>query len=383
MASIHKRETRSRRNGKPVVSWRVRWRVDGRMRSATFPTKSEAETFAANVEAGVEPDTPHGTRQGAPEGAPTLSVCVQSWQAVRRVSAARTAAERSLVRRFAPLDDRPVDTLTPSDVRGFVASLVDEGLAAETVSAILRTLRAVLDVAVEDGHLAANPAARVKPPRIVRPPLDAADVYTPGEVRRLVAATDRRYRALVAVLAYTGARWSEAAALTRGDVDLIRGRVHLGHRVVEEVAGTTRTRDGGKTRGSDRWVPLPDAARRELADLIGREQPGPGVLLFATSTGSPLLRGNTTKRIYRPAVEAAVQSAAADGEADGFTDRGIPVRNLRHTAASMMLAAGLPPLDVAHRLGHSRPSTTLDVYARFLPTDDEKATAALDRFLAR
>ncbi len=46
------------------------------------------------------------------------------------------------------------------------------------------------------------------------------------------------------------------------------------------------------------------------------------------------------------------------------------VRNLRHSAASLMLTSGLRDLEVAHRLGHSKPSTTKDIYARFIPADE-------------
>lgn len=56
------------------------------------------------------------------------------------------------------------------------------------------------------------------------------------------------------------------------------------------------------------------------------------------------------------------------------------MRNLRHTAASWMLAAGLPPIEVAHRLGHSKPSTTLDTYARFQPRADDVADPYADVF---
>ncbi len=54
---------------------------------------------------------------------------------------------------------------------------------------------------------------------------------------------------------------------------------------------------------------------------------------------------------------------------------------LRHTAASLMIAEGLPIRDVAARLGHSQTSTTLDIYAHALIDSNSRATDAISRAL--
>ena len=373
MASIYKRSI-PRQDGKPTVRWVVTYRdPDGTQRRKTFRSKSDALTFrdqaGVSVRAGVTPGTPAGPSELPLREASTLTGRVEAWQGSRRVSRARTAAESSLAKRLHPLSDLPVTEVTPSIIRGHLADLTDQGYSPETVSAVLRLLRQVLDQTVEDGLLQSNPAARVRPPKIVRPPLDSTDVLTVAEAHQLVHATPTRWQALVAVLVFTGARWSEALALQRQDVDLIRGRLHLGHRVVEEVAGSTVLRDGGKTRGSDRIITLPAVVLDQLRDHIEAAQPAPDGLLFLTTRGTSPLRGNFRRQVWQTTVREA-----------GLEDRGITVRQLRHTAASIMLQAGLDPLDVARRLGHSRPSTTLDIYARLLPTEDS-STQVLDRHL--
>ena len=77
-------------------------------------------------------------------------------------------------------------------------------------------------------------------------------------------------------------------------------------------------------------------------------------LLFVTSEGTPPMRGNFRRQVWLPACQRA-----------GI--EGVTVRNLRHSAASLMLASGMRDLEVAARLGHSKPSITKDVYARFIP----------------
>ena len=54
---------------------------------------------------------------------------------------------------------------------------------------------------------------------------------------------------------------------------------------------------------------------------------------------------------------------------------------LRHTAASLMIAEGLPIRNVAARLGHSQTSTTLDIYAHALIDSNSRATDAISRAL--
>src|SRR5262245_16699420 len=55
------------------------------------------------------------------------------------------------------------------------------------------------------------------------------------------------------------------------------------------------------------------------------------------------------------------------------------VYDLRHTYASLLLAAGAPITYVSSQLGHSTPATTLRVYARWVPSKGQKWVNALDR----
>ena len=59
----------------------------------------------------------------------------------------------------------------------------------------------------------------------------------------------------------------------------------------------------------------------------------------------------------------------------------IPMRGMRHTHATLLLAAGTPIKAVSERLGHSKTSITLDTYAHVLPDMQDRAVDAIDAAL--
>lgn len=60
----------------------------------------------------------------------------------------------------------------------------------------------------------------------------------------------------------------------------------------------------------------------------------------------------------------------------------MPLHGLRHTSASIALAAGVPLEILSKRLGHKSVGTTADIYAHLLTEADKAAADALDNFLA-
>jgi integrase len=60
----------------------------------------------------------------------------------------------------------------------------------------------------------------------------------------------------------------------------------------------------------------------------------------------------------------------------------VTFHGLRHTHASQLIAAGVDIVTVSKRLGHAKPSITLQVYAHMFKTDDSKAALAINAALA-
>jgi integrase len=150
-------------------------------------------------------------------------------------------------------------------------------------------------------------------------------------------------------------------------IDWGRGTVEVGARTVVESDGHLHVNDHGKTDAATRTVPLPEPALAALQRHVndGFAGSGPFGSVFVTEAGHTPFRSN-----FRRIFEKAVKDAGLDA-------RGINMRQLRHTAASLMLAAGMDLLDVQHRLGHAKGSTTLDIYARVLARRVDEGTGRL------
>ncbi len=59
------------------------------------------------------------------------------------------------------------------------------------------------------------------------------------------------------------------------------------------------------------------------------------------------------------------------------------LHGLRHTHVSRLIAEGVDVLTISRRIGHSKASTTLDVYAHMFGDTDSKAAAVMEAVFSR
>jgi integrase len=90
--------------------------------------------------------------------------------------------------------------------------------------------------------------------------------------------------------------------------------------------------------------------------------------VFADSNGGPLRKSNLIRRSFKPLLEAASLP-------------NIRFHDLRHTAATLLMAEGVHPKVVQERLGHSSIGLTLDTYSHVLPSMQNEAADKLDAAL--
>src|SRR4051794_31587935 len=234
----------------------------------------------------------------------------------------------------------PLAKVSHGEIAGWVGALSRNGAAPSTVRQTYRVLALILELAVRDGRLTRNPAIGVKLPA---PHRAEKRFLTHRQVATLAKACRPPYDLVVLVLAYTGIRWGELAALRVQDVDLFARRLRV-IRSMTEVNGraVVGTPKGGKRRD----VPLPGF----LLELLTQHIEGKHAheLLFASPQGRVLRNNNFRRNDF----DAAVKTA-------GLIE--LTPHELRHTAASLAIAAGANVKAVQRMLGHASAAMTLDV----------------------
>lgn len=205
-----------------------------------------------------------------------------------------------------------------------------------------RLARAMLNQAVDDGILVANPC-RVKGAGREHPP--ERPVAMPDQVARIAQAIDPQYRAMVLLAAYGSLRFGELAGLRRDRVDLLHRTVRIDQQAVELADGSVIFGDP-KSDAGRRSVAIPTELvgiiERHLTDHAG---PEPDALVFTSPEGHPLRR---TK--FRPRWAAACSAA-------GIT--GLRFHDLRGSGATWAATTGATVSELMSRLGHASPTVAM------------------------
>jgi integrase len=286
---------------------------------------------------------------------------------------------------------RKVSTITTASVQSYVAKLSKGGAKPGTVRNIYAALRNSLNTAVRLRLITVNPCRGVKLPRM---PREEMLFLTAEEVAKLADEITRpvnsknpderqkphpshaMYGVLVFTAAYTGLRAGELLALRRRDVDLLHNRIHV-RRALKELHGAQldaahKGLQFGPTKNhAERTVGLPKFLRDFLEEHLKSDavpDVSPDALVFPSPTGQPMRHNLWYRRHFKPAVTRTLPAAK----------HGLRFHDLRHTCASLLIAAGAHAKEIQERLGHSSITITMDRYGHLMPGLDERLTDALD-----
>jgi integrase len=349
------------RNGR--VSYRARYRDPaGREHGRVFARKVDAQRFLTEMENAKL----RGTWTHPALGRVLFGEWFTEWRRTTASLRPNTEARDErlfrlhLLPRFGAM---PLARIGQRDVRGWVADLSANGLAASTVQRAYQLLSKVMAAAVDAGMIPQSPCRRVPLPRIERQKMR---FLSPAEVLRLADAIRPDYRALILLGAYGGLRVGEMAGLRRSRVDLVRGTVQV-IEVITEPKGRLHV-GPPKTRAGRRTVGLPQFVLDSLAERMAAPAE-PDAFVFAGPHGGALWVSLFRSRSWRPATMAA----GLDG---------LRIHDLRHTAVALWITAGANPKEVAARAGDASVSFTLDRYGHLYPEADLSLRERLDAIYA-
>jgi integrase len=341
--------------------------------TATRRTKREAEKALAELI--VRRD-----REGLVRANQTLGQAVAKWREAKEQTGAPSSLLRydialrtHLLPRFGGVQLRK---LTADELDRYYADLRRAGIADNTIlwhhqliSNILRYTMRTLRWVGENVALDANPPRRRA---------TAVQIPEGEQVAKLIEAADRDGRifgAFVRLAIVTGARRGELCALQWRDVDIERSELTIPATITLGADGYVRK---SPKNNRTRRIALPAAmvdhlaiyreSRALLAEKFGIDLTGESYLFTYDPTGCEFGHPGTMTDKFRTAKRRAGVNA-------------LRMHDLRHQAATTLLNRGISPRVVSERLGHSRTSTTLDIYAQFIPAADREAADILAGFL--
>jgi integrase len=267
--------------------------------------------------------------------------------------------------------------LTADDVD---ALLEDRAASGRLARSSVSRLRTVLGTALD--HAARRNLVRRNVARLTNVPAGSATArrsLSSDDAKKLLATVrEDRLGALVVLGVTLGLRPGELLGLSWRDVDLVAGVVHLRQQLKREnnlpVLGELKT---ARSRRSLRCPPFVVEALRERRVLQDEERAAAGArwsqdwaaeeLVFTTANGRPVDASNLRRYFRQACTKAGI-------------GRWTPYE-MRHSAASLMSAAGVPLEHVADVLGHNGTRMAALVYRHVLAPTVEAGAAPMQALL--
>jgi integrase len=244
------------------------------------------------------------------------------------------------------------------DLQRFILQKMEHGLGWESCSHLRNLMSKIFATAKKWNFFPGdNPAHGVELPE--KKPVREKHVLTPPQIRGLLLLLTEPCRTMVLLGVLTGLRIGEILGLRWQDIDLISGQLRVEQAIYRGMVGPP------KTKGSRRTLPLPDPIMSTLLVLRGQvsgrsEQK----LVFQTQRGTAYSDTNLLHRELKPA-----------GRKVGAP--WLSWHTLRRTHATLLQAAGGSLKDASAQLGHSRLSTTHEIYTLPLPAHQRAAVEKL------
>jgi integrase len=393
-----------------AVTYKVRFRLDGKQTSETFDSFRKAERFCQLLDV-LGPAAALATLYAEDQQTDVPSLDQVAADHIAHLTGieegTRLDYTRTWARTWGPLlGSLPVrpETVTKDAISRAVIEL-EKRYSPKSMQNHRGLLSAVISRAIAEQLLTTNPVKGIRLSTVTVDP-DAADdemtLLTMDEFEILSRQFAGAHRSLVRFLVGTGCRWGEATVLRKKDFDLSAALpvVRIRRAIKRSGDGAVVIR-GPKTKRSRRTIALPRHLVPELLDLTADR--GPADLVFVGPKGAQIMHRNFWSGVWRPALWRAqrcdehYETGCRCGSSrpklcglhpgddmpppcgcEGTLQSRLRIHDLRHTHASWLLAAGIPIHVVSRRLGHESIQTTVDRYGHLLPDAQLAAAQAAD-----
>jgi integrase len=363
-------------------SWYIFVYHHGQRKAKRVGSREAAEKVRREVEARLAMGDLGVLSQEA-SGIPTLAHYVASWQknyAAREMKPSTADFYDQFLRLYVlpTFGDSQLDQIRRDAVKRWITALTARGLARNTVRLAVASIRAVLNIAIEDGLIISNPAQRLG--RLIKSekPERQATALTKEEVDRFLNGAKqfcaKHYPFFLTALR-AGLREGELVALKWGDMQFGNGeddanRYILVQRTYDRRSKRFLTTKSKRPRRVDMSRELRDVLlkRRDqaLVEAVKRcRESIDGEFVFPSKAGTVLDITNLVPRDFLPLLKRV-----------GL--RRIRFHDLRHTFGSLLIEAGAPLTYVRDQMGHSSIKLTVDTYGHMVPGSNVRYIDRLD-----
>ena len=268
--------------------------------------------------------------------------------------------------------------IKPLTVNRFFQAMEEETpkLSGTYIRKYFNLLHLILRCAVQERMISLNPTDCIEPPTkdtVKKPVYSAAQV---ASLLEALQATPLKWQAYTTLAMYTQMRRGELIGLNWDNIDFSQGLIHVEHSACY-VPGAVPFLKAPKTRAGKRTIHVSKDALEPLQQWR-REQASIRLLLGNAwqDEGAVFTQDNGVR----------LHVCTPTGWHKDFLEKnGLPhinLHGLRHTGASLLVADGLDYTSLSHRLGHSRPSTSADLYSTAYEERDAAASENLSRIFA-
>ena len=266
--------------------------------------------------------------------------------------------------------------LHPDRIQRLYNERIQDGIGHRTIQLTHSVLRRALNQGVKLGLIIRNPTSATNPPKPIQNEMKVLNEFQAQQLIYLAESVNNRFAVLFHLAIITGMRKSELLGLRWNDLDWTK-------RTLQVQSQIKRIKGGGfyfsspKTKSGKRKIILGENTikklNRHFKQLTPIKQKAEKKwqehdLIFPSIVGTPLNQSKISKSLKNLLKEAQLPV--------------IRFHDLRHTAASLMLNYGIPVIIVSRRLGHARPSITLDIYGHLIPSRQEEAAELMDKLIS-
>lgn len=304
--------------------------------------------------------------QTGPTSCSTFEDVAKEWRANKQVEwriSYKVTVESILDAHLLPyFGERPIASITRQDVLGFRTHLAalrhcakpESGVEGKPLSpSTINRITGILRMIMEEGAIQfqfTNPCLTVK--RLKEPRSDI-EPFSMDEMQRILATVREDYRPYLTFRFLTGVRSAEAHGLKWKHIDVERREV-----LIRETFQSGRT-ESTKTDGSQREIHMSQPVLEALQLMMPSGYPDDPKsfeerYVFATRNGLPIDNKNFNERVWKPLLRLL----------------GLKYRRpyqMRHTCATLWLAAGESPEWIARQLGHTTTEMLFRTYSRYVP----------------